>query len=332
MGDNHANVSCYHPITLSTFEASSETSLSTLPTPQQMPTPVTATNSAYPDRHLKNIFDRVVSPDDLNRQEPRIEPGMVKSQLVSSSSIPHVLQSPINVEPYKNPQIAAQLALSNLASAGNPCPSKEDFAGQPTQKEEMLSGRHYFPMDKQLILERENCKGACWRFNSSSNPNIGVSPDERSRLFRDILHPRKSLKILNLSSLTTLKGLVGDNVIVDAPFHCDYGYNIIIGQDVMIDRNCTIIDTCEVRIGDRCHIGPNVNIYTTSLPIDPKKRLGAKGPHLGKKVIIESDCWIGGGAIILPGRTIGKGATVGAGSVVTKVYFLLSNYKMTAEK
>jgi acetyltransferase-like isoleucine patch superfamily enzyme len=115
---------------------------------------------------------------------------------------------------------------------------------------------------------------------------------------------------------------VGDNVVVEAPFNCDYGYNISIGQDVAIGKNCTILDTCEVKIGDRCNIGPNVNIYTATLPVDPKRRLGSRGPNLGRKITIDSDCWIGGGVTILPGRTIGKGSTVGAGSIVTRVRFL----------
>jgi hypothetical protein len=80
-----------------------------------------------------------------------------------------------------------------------------------------------------------------------------------------------------------------------------------------------ILDTCEVKIGDRCNIGPNVNIYTATLPVDPKRRLGSRGPNLGRKITIDSDCWIGGGVTILPGRTIGKGSTVGAGSIVTRV-------------
>jgi acetyltransferase-like isoleucine patch superfamily enzyme len=209
---------------------------------------------------------------------------------------------------HTNPQMAAQLALSNLDSS---------TGRQRTQKEDMLAGRHYFPFDKELVLERERCNGACWRFNSSTNPNNGVSPEERSRLFRDILQPRETVVSPTQASPSPV-GRVGDNVVVEAPFNCDYGYNISIGQDVAIGKNCTILDTCEVVIGDRCNIGPNVNIYTTTLPIDPKRRLGSRGPSLGKKVTIESDCWIGGGVIILPGLKVGTGATVGAGSVVTR--------------
>lgn len=185
----------------------------------------------------------------------------------------------------------------------------------------MLSGRHFYPFDKELCLERERCAAACWRFNNlTTPPTIGVSTEERARLFLEILKPRDPVRVspTELSPVTNV-GRVGSHVTVETPFTCDYGYNITIGHHVAIGRNCTINDVGEVKIGDNCVIGPNVSIFTASLPIDPKKRQGGQGPQLGKPIIIEQDCWIGGGAMILPGRTIGKGSTVGAGSIVTKV-------------
>lgn len=271
---------------------------------QQTPTPITASSSAYPDRSMKNAYERPGPLHDPSRQDS--DTGTPQS---ASSTLPQLLHPQMHAEsPHSNPQVAAQLALSNLASTGR----------QLTQKEAMLAGRHYYPFEKELVLERERCNGACWRFNSSTNPNNGVSPEERARLFKDILQPREQVISPTQASSVTPVGRVGDNVVVEAPFTCDYGYNITIGQDVAIGKNCTILDTCEVKIGDRCNIGPNVNIYTTTLPVDPKRRLGSKGPSLGKKITIDADCWIGGNVTILPGRTIGKGSTVGAGSVVTK--------------
>ncbi|PMD27467.1 hypothetical protein NA56DRAFT_237062 [Hyaloscypha hepaticicola] len=292
--------------------------LSAISYAQQTPTPITAVSSAYPDRQLKNAYERVGPLHDLTRQDPRPDSDTGTPQS-ASSTLPQILHPQIHAEsPHTNPQIAAQLALSNLASTSRP----------RTQKEEMLAGRHYFPFDKELVLERERCNGACWRFNSSTNPNNGVSPEERARLFRDILQPRDHVISPTQASPVTPVGRVGDNVVVEAPFNCDYGYNISIGQDVAIGKNCTILDTCEVKIGDRCNIGPNVNIYTATLPVDPKRRLGSRGPNLGRKITIDSDCWIGGGVTILPGRTIGKGSTVGAGSIVTRVRFL-SNFTLS---
>ncbi|KAM3072320.1 hypothetical protein ACMFMG_009130 [Clarireedia jacksonii] len=274
----------------------------------QTSTPLSASNTSYPDRH-KYDSQRVGPYNDVSRTE-RAEaeastPHPVREP--SSSTLPHLLHPQVHPDsPHSSAQVAAQLALSHPASRPR------------TQKEEMLAGRHYFPFDKELVLERERCNGACWRFNSSTNPNNGVSPEERARLFRDILQPRDHVISPTQASPITPVGKVGDNVVVEAPFNCDYGYNISIGQDVAIGKNCTILDTCEVKIGDRCNIGPNVNIYTATLHIDPKRRLGSRGPNLGRKITIDPDCWIGGGVTILPGRTIGKGSTVGAGSIVTR--------------
>jgi acetyltransferase-like isoleucine patch superfamily enzyme len=95
-----------------------------------------------------------------------------------------------------------------------------------------------------------------------------------------------------------------------------------VGKGVFINFNCTIIDTCLVSIGARTLFGPNVSIYSGTHPLDPDVRNGTSGPESGKEVWIEEDCWIGGNVIILPGVRIGKGSTVGAGSVVTKVRWI----------
>jgi acetyltransferase-like isoleucine patch superfamily enzyme len=150
-----------------------------------------------------------------------------------------------------------------------------------TQKEEMLAGRHYFPFDKELVLERERCSAACWRFNNCNDPNNSVSPEEQLRLFRDILHPRDLVVSASEASPFATVGRVGDNVIVKAPFSCDYGYNITIGQDVAIGKYCLILDTCSVVIGDRCNIGPNVNIYTATPPNRPREAPGLSWPQPG---------------------------------------------------
>ncbi|KAG9234389.1 hypothetical protein BJ875DRAFT_16005 [Amylocarpus encephaloides] len=237
----------------------------------QTPTPITASSASYPERQLKGVYDRVGPLHDLSRQDS--ETATPQS---ASANLPQILHPQMHSEsPHSNPQMAAQLALSNLASSDRP----------RTQKEEMLAGRHYFPFDKELVLERERCNGACWRFNSSTNPNNGVSPEERARQFRDILQPKESAISPTHASPVNPSGRVGENVVVEAPFNCDYGYNITIGQDVAIGKNCTILDTCEVKIGDRCNIGPNVNIYTATLPIDPKRRLGSRGPSLGRRMM-----------------------------------------------
>ena len=110
-----------------------------------------------------------------------------------------------------------------------------------------------------------------------------------------------------------------DEPWIEPPIHVDYGTNVSLGPDVYINFNCVIIDTCQVTIGARTLLGPNVSIYSGTHPVDPAIRSGTAGPEMGKEIHIGEDCWIGGNVVILPGVRVGKGATVGAGSVVTKV-------------
>ena len=106
---------------------------------------------------------------------------------------------------------------------------------------------------------------------------------------------------------------------IEGPIRIDYGFNVKLGAGVFINFNCVIIDTCLVTIGARTLLGPNVSIYSGTHPLDPALRNGTEGPELGKEVHVGDDCWIGGNVVILPGVRIGRGATIGAGSVVTKV-------------
>lgn len=226
----------------------------------------------------------------------------------------HPTESPT---PTSSAQMAAQMALSHAQTQGQMVPYEQR---RPTQKEEMLGGGYFFQYDTELCMERERAAMACWRFNTLTwPPNNGVSSEERARLFLEILQPRESAHFpANEASPRSNVGRVGRHVSVDTPFHCDYGYNITIGNNVNIGRNGSFNDAAKIQIGDNTIIGPNVSIYTVELSTDPKHRQGGQGAQLGKGVIIDSDCWIGGGAIIMPGKVIGKGSTVGAGSVVTK--------------
>jgi maltose O-acetyltransferase len=109
---------------------------------------------------------------------------------------------------------------------------------------------------------------------------------------------------------------VGERADIRPPFHCDYGYNISLGEGVFLNFGCVILDVVAVKIGARTQIGPNVQILTADHPRDAPTR--ASGLEFGRPVRIGSDVWIGGGAIILPGVTVGDGAVIGAGSVVTR--------------
>ncbi|PSK53190.1 hypothetical protein B9Z65_3390 [Elsinoe australis] len=114
------------------------------------------------------------------------------------------------------------------------------------------------------------------------------------------------------------EALFEDEPFVVPPFRADNGVNISLGTNVFINCNCIMIDTCRVTIGSRVLIAPNVSFYSGTHPLDPDLRNGTKGPEGGKEITIGDDCWIGGNVTICPGVHIGKGSTVGAGSVVTK--------------
>ena len=127
--------------------------------------------------------------------------------------------------------------------------------------------------------------------------------------------------------LRELFGGMGENVVLDAPIHCDHGDKIFLGNDVIIGMNCTFVDCNKIEIGNNVLIASNVQIYTAAHPVELSKRLVENWkPESGMyfcqtyalPVKIGDGCWIGGGAIILPGVTIGSGTVIGAGSVVTK--------------
>lgn len=163
-----------------------------------------------------------------------------------------------------------------------------------TEKEKMLRGDLYMGSDPELTNEHIRAVNL-WRMYNS------VPPENRLRM---------------LEILKELCPNQGDNVYVTAPFFCDYGYNIHLGNNVYINYNCTILDVCRVTIGDDVLIGPSVEIYTAIHPIDWKER--ATRIEYGKPVTIGNNVWIGGNATICPGVTIGDRSVIGAGSVVCK--------------
>lgn len=105
------------------------------------------------------------------------------------------------------------------------------------------------------------------------------------------------------------------SLFIEPPFHCDYGYNIYCGENVFFNVNCVALDVTKITIGSNVFFGPGVHLYTATHPSDHSKRRTLES---GKPITIGDDCWIGGGALILPGITIGNRCIVGAGSVVTK--------------
>ncbi|CAG8958072.1 hypothetical protein HYFRA_00000416 [Hymenoscyphus fraxineus] len=105
---------------------------------------------------------------------------------------------------------------------------------------------------------------------------------------------------------------------VMAPVRAEYGFNIRLGEGAYVNWNSTFFDCTPVTIGARTLIGPNCSFYGGFHAIDPAVRDGDNGPFFEKSITIGDDCWLGGNVVVLAGISIGKGSTVGAGSVVTK--------------
>ena len=127
--------------------------------------------------------------------------------------------------------------------------------------------------------------------------------------------------------LSELFAKISNNVKIDVPFYCDYGQHISIGNNVIININCTFVDCNKITIGNNVLIASNVQIYTATHPVNISDRLLDNWSYNNQHaffntyalpVTIEDNVWIGGGVIILPGVTIGKNSVIGAGSVVNK--------------
>ncbi len=163
----------------------------------------------------------------------------------------------------------------------------------PTEREKMLRGDLYDPLDPELVADRTRARDLCWALN------VTLERDERERR----------------RLCTELFAAGGDSVWMQPPFFCDYGRNITLGHRVFFNFNCVVLDVAPVTIGSHTLFAPAVQIYTASHPLDAALR---REQEFGKPVSIGSDVWVGGGAIICPGVTIGDRTVIGAGSVVTR--------------
>jgi maltose O-acetyltransferase len=161
-----------------------------------------------------------------------------------------------------------------------------------SERDKMLAGEPYDARDPELAAARARSQALCARLNA-----MRADDPARAQVQRELF------------------GAGGEGATITSPFFCDYGTQIELGEGVFVNFNCVVLDVCRVRIGARTLIGPAVQVYTALHPMDAIER---RTLEHGAPVAIGEDVWIGGGAIVLPGVTIGARAVIGAGSVVTR--------------
>lgn len=163
-----------------------------------------------------------------------------------------------------------------------------------TEKQKMLAGEPYLAWDETLYAERIACRKILQQLNNSIPDS-----DEWKSAIQQLIPNAKG------------------EVYLEPPFRCDYGTNIHVGKNFYANFNCVLLDVNRIDIGDNVMLAPNVQIYTAGHPIEVKGRV-EEGIEFGLPIKIGHNVWIGGGAIICPGVTIGDNSVIGAGAVVTK--------------
>ena len=164
-----------------------------------------------------------------------------------------------------------------------------------TNKEKMHSCELYLPGDEEIMREQTLCLEKLYDFNAT-RPSEG---EKRTQLLKEMFAE------------------IGDGCYIEPPLHANWaGHHVHFGKGVYANFNLTLVDDTHIYVGDYTLFGPNVTIATAGHPILPELR--EQGYQYNAPVHIGKNCWIGAGAVIVPGVTIGDNVVVGAGSIVTK--------------
>lgn len=164
-----------------------------------------------------------------------------------------------------------------------------------TEKEKAEKGYLYDAnYDEKLLEDRNHCKDLCHQYNLI----LPSKKEEQEKIMNEIL------------------GKIKGNYVITAPFWCDYGYNIEIGENFYTNHNCVILDGAKVKFGDNVFIAPNCCFSTAGHPLDVEQR--NMGLEIAWPITVGNNVWIGSGVTVLPGVTIGDNSIIGAGSVVNK--------------
>lgn len=162
------------------------------------------------------------------------------------------------------------------------------------QKERMTAGLPYLAHLDGLAEERLECKRKIFAYNNTH-------PDHFDTLE---------------AQAKAILGKTGERVYIEPPFHCDYGWNIEVGENFYANYNLVILDVGPVKIGKNSLLAPNVALYTAGHPVHPDSRNSGYEYSIG--ITIGDNCWLGGNVVVMPGVTIGDNCVIGAGSVVTR--------------
>jgi maltose O-acetyltransferase len=170
-----------------------------------------------------------------------------------------------------------------------------------SEKEKMLRGEYYNSRDEELIKDYHKARNLIQEYNTLDSRDA----ERRISILKDLFYK------------------VGEGVWIEAPFYCDHGENISIGENTFINFNCVLLDDNKILIGKNGLIAPSVQIYTAIHPLKASDRIvrdenGSRYLTASKPVSIGDNVWVGGNVVIMPGVKIGNNVTVGAGSVVTK--------------
>lgn len=164
-----------------------------------------------------------------------------------------------------------------------------------SQRDKLHSQELYICTDKDLMAEQADCLELMYDYNST-RPHEG---EKRAALLKEMFAE------------------IGDGCYIEPPFHANWGgHHVHFGKNVYANFNLTLVDDTHIYVGDCTLFGPNVTLATAGHPILPELR--EQGYQYNAPIRIGRNCWIGAGAVILPGITIGDNVVVGAGSVVTK--------------
>ena len=169
-----------------------------------------------------------------------------------------------------------------------------DSRDHRSQRERMLAGDLYLADDPELASESRRAARLLAEYNRT-----GVDDhEERQRVLHELL------------------GNLGEGTEIRPPLYCDYGYQLSFGARVFANCGLVALDVARITVGDDVQLGPYVQLLTPTHPVEPGPRR-AKW-EAGEPIVIGDNAWLGGGAIVLPGVTIGADTVVGAGAVVTR--------------